>query len=213
MVRSIVLATRNPGKLKEIRQVLAPLGVEVTGLEAFQDVEEPPEHGSTFAENARAKATAYARATGRWCLADDSGLLVDALDGAPGVLSARYAAERRPPSASRQQIDTANNTKLLGELKKIPDDKRTARFICHLALSDGEKILLETSGTVEGRIAHHPRGTNGFGYDPLFIADETGCTTAELPPERKNEISHRGKAVRSFADLLKSFLQTRTAPQ
>ena len=204
--RSIVLATRNPGKLREIRQVLAPAGVEVNALDSFGDIEAPEEHGSTFAENACSKAIAYARATQQWCLADDSGLAVDALNGAPGVRSARYAADRCPPDAPREQIDTANNAKLLDELKDVPDGRRTARFICHLALSDGRRILVETFGAFEGRIAHRPRGKNGFGYDPLFIADETGCTAAELAPEKKNQISHRGKAVRHFASLLEKLL-------
>jgi len=208
-MRSIVLATCNPGKLREIRQVLGDLAVEVEDLHAHADVAEPPEHGDSFAENARDKATHYARAIGKWCLADDSGLVVDALGGAPGVRSARYAAEDLPPDADRRQIDAANNAKLLVELNGVPDERRTARFVCHLALSDGQRILIETFDTVEGRIGRRPRGENGFGYDPLFIADETACTTAELPPEKKNRISHRGKAVRHFASLLRSFLSTR----
>jgi XTP/dITP diphosphohydrolase len=200
------LATRNAGKLREIRQVLADLTVEVVGLDAFDQIPEPSEHGASFSENARDKALAYARATDRWALADDSGLVVDALGGAPGVRSARYAADRCPPDATRDQIDTANNAKLLAELQGVPDERRTARFICHLVLADAQRVLIETSDAIEGRIAHAPRGTNGFGYDPLFIADETGCTTAELPPERKNAISHRGKALRRFTELLGDFL-------
>ena len=205
--RSLVLATGNPGKLREIRQILAPLGVEVRGLDSFGDIEAPEEHGSTFAENARSKAIYYARATHQWCLADDSGLVVDALGGAPGVRSARYAADRLPPDAPRDRIDLANNAKLLSELERVPDERRTARFICHLALSDEKGVLLETSGSFEGRIAHRPRGKNGFGYDPVFIADETHCTAAELPPQEKNRISHRGRAVRHFASLLGELLE------
>ena len=207
-MQSIVLASRNGGKLREIRQVLVVLPVEVAGLDALADIEEPEEHGSTFAENARAKAMYYARATSRWCLADDSGLVVDALGGLPGVRSARYAAELCTPDATRDEIDAANNAKLLAELEGVPEAKRTGRFVCHLALSDGRRILIETFDTIEGRIARQPRGRNGFGYDPIFIADEAGCTTAELSPEEKNEISHRGKAVRHFAKLLNSFLST-----
>ena len=205
-MRSIVLATRNAGKLREIRQVLSGLNVQVRSLDEFPDVDQAPEHGATFADNARDKAMYYARATNQWCLADDSGLIVDALDGAPGVQSARYTADTLGPGATREQIDAANNARLLAELTDVGDDERTARFVCHLALSDGQKILIETFDTVEGRIATHPRGTNGFGYDPIFIADETNTTTAELPPERKNAISHRGKAVRHFARLLASVL-------
>lgn len=205
-MRSIVLATRNPGKLREIRQVLEELPVNVLGLdEIAPSLEEPEETGSTFAENAAQKARYYAQQTGQWCLADDSGLAVDALNGEPGVHSARYAADRIG-NASRDLMDAANNAKLLEALKDVPDEQRTARFICHLALCDGDRIILETYDTIEGRIGHHAKGSNGFGYDPLFVADETGCTTAELPPERKNAISHRGKALRYFARLLNSVL-------
>jgi XTP/dITP diphosphohydrolase len=205
-IPTIVLATGNPGKVREIRQMLAPLPVDVDSLERFQEIPEPEEMGATFAENARDKARYYARATGCWALADDSGLVVDALDGAPGVRSARYAADRVAPDAGRSEIDAANNARLLEELEGLGDEQRTARFVCHLALADDQRVLIETFDTVEGRIAHAPAGTNGFGYDPLFIAEETGCTTAQLSSEPKNAISHRGKAVRHFAGLLNSFL-------
>jgi XTP/dITP diphosphohydrolase len=203
--RRIVLASRNPGKVREIRAVLAGAGIEAVGLDEIDPrraIPEPAEHGASFAENARAKAAYYARATRAWALADDSGLEVAALGGAPGVRSARYAADRCPTDAARDQIDAANNAKLLRELEGIGDERRGARFVCHLALSDGRNILLEATGVVEGRIAHRPAGRNGFGYDPLFFVGELGCTTAQLPPERKNEISHRGRAVREFARLL-----------
>jgi len=186
--------------------VLAGLPVEADGLDPSWAIEQPKETGATFAENARQKALHYARATGRWCLADDSGLVVDALGGRPGVLSARYAADLCSPGAARQQIDAANNAKLLAEMKDVPEGRRTARFVCHLALSDGERILIETSDTIEGRIGYEPIGSNGFGYDPIFIADQTGCTTAQLTPEEKNQISHRGKAARRFASLLRELL-------
>ena len=210
-MQRIVLATTNPGKLREIRQALGDLPIDVLGPETFGEIDEPAEDGSTFAANAAIKACYYARATHTWCLADDSGLVVDALDGAPGVLSARYAAQKVPASAGRGEIDAANNAKLLEDLADIPDQQRTARFVCHLALSDGQTILLEACGTVEGRIASAPSGQNGFGYDPLFIADETGCTVADLSAERKNQISHRGKAVRRFAELLRAYLQENAA--
>lgn len=206
MICSIVVATCNVGKLREIREVLSNLSVDVIGLDKFPDVVAPEEHGSTFAANARLKAIYYAELTGRWCLADDSGIVVDALAGRPGVLSARYAADLCPPEATREQIDSANNTKLLNELKGVGDAERTARYVCHLALADEHEILIETSGTMEGRIAHHLLGCNGFGYDPLFIAHQTGCTVAELTGEQKNQISHRGKAVRKFAKLLGELL-------
>jgi XTP/dITP diphosphohydrolase len=204
--RQILLATRNPGKLREIREVLEPLGVRVAGLEAYPDLAEPEENGATFAENARQKALYYARATGQWCLADDSGLVVDALGGEPGVRSARYAADQCPAGSDRATIDRANNRKLLSALAEVPDDKRTARFLCHLALASPERILIETFDTVEGRMGREEHGKNGFGYDPLFFIPEMNCTTAELPAEAKNRISHRGKAVSHFAGLLRSFL-------
>ena len=129
---------------------------------------------------------------------------------APGILSARYAADRCPGGASRRQIDRANNAKLLEALRDVDDEGRVARFVCCLALADGERILLESRGQVEGRIARAEHGGNGFGYDPLFFVPELGKTTAELAAERKNAISHRGKAVRRFASALRDLL---TPPQ
>jgi XTP/dITP diphosphohydrolase len=186
--------------------VLADLPLTVAGLEEFGDIAEPDETGATFAENARQKALYYAAATGAWCLADDSGLIVDALGGEPGVRSARYAADETPAGAARAAIDAANNARLLRNLAAVPDEKRTARFMCHLAMADPSRVLIETFDTVEGRIIHKPRGGGGFGYDPLFLLPELGLTTAELPPEQKNAISHRGKALRHFASLLRSML-------
>jgi len=211
-VRRIVLASRNPGKVREIGQVLGELPVRVVPLGPAGAAEEPLEEGSTFAENARHKALYYARATGQWCLADDSGLVVDALDGAPGVHSARYAEEGLPPGADRRARDAANIAKLLAALAETPDEQRTARFVCHLALADPQRILLEASGEVEGRIVRRPRGSNGFGYDPVFLVPEDGRTAAEMSPDEKNAISHRGKAVRSFARRLRRFLADRAGP-
>lgn len=209
-VRRIVLASRNPGKAREIRQVLGDLPVEVVSLGQFGGIDEPAEEGSTFAENARRKALYYARLTGHWCLADDSGLVVDALGGAPGVHSARYAEEELPPGADRPARDAANTAKLLAALADTPDEQRTARFVCHLALADPRRVLLETSGEVEGVIARRPRGSNGFGYDPVFLVPQARRTAAEMSGEEKNAVSHRGKAVRNFARLLKGFLADRT---
>lgn len=206
MTHSIVLATTNPGKLREIQRGLADLDVQVTGLGDEEGIPEPEETGATFADNARDKALYYARVTGRWCLADDSGLVVDALGGRPGVYSARYAAEDCFPPASRDVLDRANNAKLLRELTGVPEEKRTARFVCRLALAVGGEIVIEADGVVEGCITHEQVGENGFGYDPLFFVPELGCTTAELSPEQKNRISHRGRAVRKFAEKLKRFL-------
>ena len=202
----IVIASGNPGKVREIRKSLGELPVEVIDLISLSSVPEPDEKGSTFEENARHKAIYYACNTHNWCLADDSGLVVDALNGAPGVKSARYASDCLPTNATREQIDAANNSKLLAELTDVPDRDRTARFVCHLALSDGEKINLESTGVVEGKIGHQPVGKNGFGYDPLFIAEEVGCSLAQLSKQEKNRISHRGKAVRRFVKLLQKYL-------
>jgi XTP/dITP diphosphohydrolase len=206
LARRVILATRNPGKLREIQRELAGLDVEVAGLEAWEHVPEPDETGETFAENARLKALYYASSTGDWCLADDSGLVVDALDGAPGVCSARYAAGDCPPNADRSEVDEANNARLLRELRDVPDAERSARFVCCLALADAREVIIEAEGFVEGRIGHEPRGQNGFGYDPLFFVPELGCTTAELTAEEKNRISHRGQAVRQFVGRLKAHL-------
>ena len=197
-----MLASRNPGKVREIRQVLGGLGLELPGLEERPFVPEPAEDGETFAQNARHKALYYAAALGECCLADDSGLEVDALGGAPGIRSARYAAEDCPAGAGRDQIDAANNAKLLAALSAVPAERRTARFVCHAVLADPRGVLLEARGTIEGRIGFEPRGSNGFGYDPLFFVPELGCTTAELDPQRKNALSHRGKAMRRLAEMM-----------
>ncbi len=206
----ILLAGRNPSKAREIAATMTPLGISVVSLDEIDPdgkILTPEETGDTCAENARAKANYYAAATGQPALADDSGLVVDALGGAPGVRSARFAQENFPPHASRADIDKANNAKLLGELSGIDEEKRTARFVCCLALSDGQNIIAEASGVLEGVIARKPRGHNGFGYDPLFFIPEMGRTTAELSAEKKNEISHRGLAVRKFAAMLKEMLE------
>ena len=187
--------------------MLGSLPVQVVGLESKASIDEPPETGQTFAENARQKALYYARATGLWCLADDSGLVVDALGGAPGVHSARYAAESFPPNADRPARDAANTAKLLATLRDVPDERRTARFVCHLALADRDAILLESTGTVEGLIAREPHGANGFGYDPVFLIPACRLTVAEIPEAEKNALSHRGQAVRHFAHLLADLLE------
>ncbi|MCJ7544478.1 MAG: RdgB/HAM1 family non-canonical purine NTP pyrophosphatase [Phycisphaerae bacterium] len=208
--RAIVLATGNPGKVREITAALGDLAVEILSLERFADIAPPAETGQTFAANARDKALYYAAATGQWCLAEDSGLVVDALDGAPGVHSARYAADRCPPGADRATVDQANNAKLLEALAGVPTGLRTARFLCHLALAGEGRVLIETFDTVEGLIAEAPRGRGGFGYDPVFVIPSLGRTTAELSPQQKNALSHRGKAVRHLARLLASFLSQRS---
>ena len=206
----IVLASGNSAKLREIRQTLGDLPVRVVALGDLAPIGEPVEDGRTFADNARLKALYYARATGHWCLADDSGLVVDALDGAPGVTSARYSRDQFGGDVDRATLTAANNARVLAELGDRPPESRTARFVCHLALADGDDVLLEASGTVEGIITEAPRGDAGFGYDPLFLIPEMGMTAAEMTPEQKNAISHRGKAVRKFAELLAELLVRRS---
>ncbi|HUU60491.1 MAG TPA: RdgB/HAM1 family non-canonical purine NTP pyrophosphatase [Phycisphaerae bacterium] len=205
-MRCLVLATSNAGKVREIRRALQELPLRILGLAELGQIDEPAETGGTFADNARLKASYYARAAGTWALAEDSGLEVDALGGAPGVYSARYAAGDCAPDAPRQTIDQANNAKVLRALAGVPDERRTGRFVCCMVLADPQRILLEAGGSVEGQITRAPRGDNGFGYDPLFYVPELGCTTAELSTEQKNRISHRGKAVRRFAKRLADLL-------
>ncbi|HYW81422.1 MAG TPA: RdgB/HAM1 family non-canonical purine NTP pyrophosphatase [Thermoguttaceae bacterium] len=213
MEHTILVATTNPGKVRELRAMLGD-AVQWASLADFPNVSEVVEDGATFAENARKKATEYAQATGLWTLADDSGLVVDALDGAPGVKSARFSGEV-PPGTDRKVTDRRNIAKLLELLKDVPAEKRTARFVCHLCLatphvaqppSGAPQVLIETSGKVEGRIIDEPAGTNGFGYDPVFFVPELGKTVAQLPDEQKNAISHRGNAIANFKPLLAELL-------
>ena len=216
-----LLASSNPHKLEEIRAVVAaqrPLPVELIGLDdRNQQIDEPAEDQPTFEGNALLKARHYAEVTGLPCLADDSGLEVDALGGEPGVRSARYAGVRGP----RRVVDPANNKLLLERLGDTPADRRTARFVCAMALVFNPSQCRGRSntvrGTVEGRILlpaaaadpaqpHLGRGTNGFGYDPLFFVPELGKTTAELAPHEKNAISHRGRAARLMWARLQTLL-------
>jgi len=198
----LLFASTNPHKVREVHAILRGLGIEVIGLDAVEHTgPEPVEDGDTFAANARIKAVHYARATGCWCLADDSGLTVDALGGEPGVRSARYAGV----GVSRTERDMANNAKLLHELKRTPPADRTARFVCSMCLADPPgTVVAETSGTMEGMIGSEPRGDNGFGYDPLFVLPRLACTSAELPPDKKNVLSHRGDALRQMAERLRA---------
>ena len=195
MSRTLVAATGNPGKLAELERLLDGLGWEVVAQSAY-GVEPPPEDGLTFVENAIIKARHAAERTGRSALADDSGIVVDVLGGAPGVHSARYAGEGSD--------DAANNEKLLRALAGVPDAERTARFECAVVwLRDPrDPVPLIARGTWTGRVLDAPRGTNGFGYDPLFLDPESGCTAAELAPARKDALSHRGQALRSLRELL-----------
>lgn len=192
-MKRIVLATKNKGKIKEMRELLAPMNIEVLSLADFSPVDDAEENGATFAENAMLKARYYFAHTGTPCLADDSGLEVDALGGRPGVYSARYSGE--------DATDAANNVKVLQEMEGIEKDKRTARFRCAMALV-GEGVELTTDGTCEGALLTEERGQGGFGYDPIFYVPKFDRTLAEMSSEEKNSISHRGAAVRKMADLI-----------
>jgi non-canonical purine NTP pyrophosphatase (RdgB/HAM1 family) len=198
---SLLVATSNPHKVRELREVLAPLSIHVRGLSPEQNgLDEPVEDADSFEGNARIKAVYYARALGLPCVAEDSGLEVDALGGAPGVYSARYAGS----TGERESRDRANNEKLLEELARLGPVDRSARFVCALCLVDARgRVLFEARGTYCGVIAAAPRGTKGFGYDPLLYLPELGRTSAELTPEQKNARSHRGAAARSLAAHLK----------
>lgn len=192
----IVLASRNPGKHREIAAVLSPLGIRLESLDSSAPVREIVESGATFKENAKLKASAVARATGEWAVADDSGLSVDALDGAPGVKSARYAGD--------EADYRANNRKLLAEMEGVPEEERGARFVCAVALAkpDGE-IALTACGEVEGTITREERGAGGFGYDPLFYYAPFEGTFAEAGVERKNEVSHRARALGELIERMR----------
>jgi XTP/dITP diphosphohydrolase len=187
-----VLATRNAGKIEELQRILAPYGVQLVGLDP--DFEPGPETAPDFRGNAVAKAREAAAHTGLPAVADDSGLAVDALNGMPGILSARWAG--------RHGDDLANLELLLGQVADVPPERRTARFVCAAAavLPDGRELVVEEA--LEGRIIDVPRGTNGFGYDPIFVPDGETRTSAELSSAEKDAISHRGKAFRALAPLL-----------
>lgn len=198
MTRRVVLATRNPHKVSELRRILAPYGIDLVGLDAFPDVADVPETGATFADNALLKARATAVATGMVAVADDSGLTVVALGGMPGVLSARWAGRARD--------DLANLRLVLDQMHDVAEDRRAAAFVCAAAAAapDGREVVVE--GRVDGVVTRAPRGTNGFGYDPIFQPAGQTRTTAEMAPEDKDSLSHRGKAFRALAPLLADLL-------
>ena len=206
----MLIATGNPHKVEEIAAVLGGLGIACDGLDALgEPYPEPVEDGETIEANARIKARAYSKMTGRVCLADDSGLEIDALGGRPGVHSARYAAARFPADAARAARDAANNGLVIEELAGVPALSRSARFVCVLCVASPDgTILAEVRGTFEGRIGEPetdsvPRGGHGFGYDPLFlIAPEFERTGAEMEPAEKNRISHRGRALVLLAEKI-----------
>ena len=203
MSQKLLIATHNQGKVREYRAVLSDLPLEVTYLDAEGITFEAEETGATFADNAIEKARAYAAATGLLTWADDSGLDVDALHGAPGVLSARYGA----PEA---RTDQDRNRLLLAHLAGVPEDSRTARFHCVVALVGPDGQVHTADGVCEGRIAFEPFGSHGFGYDPIFLVAEAGYaqTMAELDPAHKNTISHRGRAAQAAKRVLRDMIDT-----
>jgi XTP/dITP diphosphohydrolase len=199
-MRRILIATSNPGKLRDFAGAAAPHGIELAGIPNFASLPSVIEDGLTFEANARKKAEEYSRyVAGEIVVADDSGLEVDALNGAPGVHSARYAAEQ-PHLANENTDDEANNARVLRELRKVPPENRTGRFVCVLAAARDGKTVATFRGTAEGVILDFPRGTNGFGYDPLFYFPQIQKTFAELSAEEKANYSHRGAAFRQFLE-------------
>ena len=228
VAKKILVATTNPGKIAEIRAML-DFDVEWLGLSDFPGINEIEEDGLTFAENARKKAVGYSEATGLWTIADDSGLVIDALGGTPGVKSARFAEaadrdstfvtrasahvarfyERRVTSDERRTIDHKNMAKVLKLLEGVPKEERTARFVCCLCLACPEKVLAETEGKLEGVIIEKEIGSNGFGYDPIFFVPNLNKTVAQLTREEKNAISHRGNAIRELKHFLEQLYKVK----
>lgn len=198
-MKTVIIATKNEGKAKEFESLFKEKGYQIQTLLDFPNAPDVEETGTTFEENAILKAEAIATQFGQVVIADDSGLIVDALDGRPGVYSARYAGE--------DKNDLANTNKVLNELVGVPFDERTARFYCALAIASPKQATMTVSGTIEGYITEKPRGENGFGYDPIFYVKEVGKTTAELSKEEKNKISHRAHALRKLEEQLDQFLK------
>ncbi|MBC8627734.1 XTP/dITP diphosphatase [Blautia stercoris] len=193
-MKRMIFATGNENKMKEIREILGALPLEILSMKEAGVSADIVEDGKTFEENALIKARAICKLAGEMVLADDSGLEIDYLNKEPGIYSARYMGE-----------DTSyhiKNKSLIDRLEGVPEEKRTARFVCAIAavFPDGKELVVR--GTVEGIIGYEEKGENGFGYDPIFYLPERGCTTAELPPEEKNSISHRGNALRLMKELL-----------
>ena len=203
MTKTILIATQNVGKVAEMRRMLhvitSDLGISLVGLDAFPKIESPEENGATFIENATIKARYYADAFQMLAIADDSGLVVDALQGAPGIHSARYGG----PGLD----DTERYALLLDNMTDIPDSERDARFVCAVCVAGNSTDILTAEGSVEGNIAHGPRGNNGFGYDPIFVPAGETRTVAELSEHEKDSISHRGRAIRAIVPDLYELLR------
>lgn len=194
-MKRIIFATGNQGKMREIREILKDIDAEVLSMKEAGAEADIVEDGATFEENAVIKAKAICEMTGEIILADDSGLEIDYLNKEPGVYSARYMGED-----TSYHIKNAN---LIGRLKGVPDEQRTARFVCAVAAAFPGGTVKTVRETMEGRIGYEEKGENGFGYDPIFFLPEYGCTAAELSMEEKNKISHRGKALRAIKDELR----------
>ena len=195
MIERIIFATRNPGKMKEIKMILEDLDIPVLSMKEAGIEADIIEDGNTFEENALIKAKTICQISGEVVLADDSGLEIDWLNGEPGVYSARYMGEN-----TSYHIKNKN---LIERLDGVPDEKRTARFVCVMAAAFPDGDTITTKGTIEGRIGYEERGENGFGYDPIFWLPQYHCSTSELSLERKNELSHRGNALRAMKEKLK----------
>ncbi len=190
----LLVATTNPDKLREIRELLSGLPVALSGLEDLPPIGEPEETGATFEDNARLKARHYAAASGLLTVAEDSGLVIDALGGEPGVRSARFV---RPDASYPERF-----SEIFRRLAQHPEHSRTARFVCALAVSRDDRIVFEATGVVDGEIVEPPRGQGGFGYDPIFYYPPYGRTLAEVEPDAKLRVAHRGVAFRILADWL-----------
>ncbi|MDY4693271.1 MAG: XTP/dITP diphosphatase [Blautia sp.] len=195
MIKKIIFATGNKDKMREIREILADMDVQVVSMKEAGIQADIVENGSTFEENAVIKAKTICEMTGEITLADDSGLEIDYLNKEPGIYSARYMGED-----TSYHIKNAN---LIKRLEGVPDEKRTARFVCAVAAAFPDGRVETVRGTMEGRIGYEEKGENGFGYDPIFYLPEYGCTSAQLPREEKNRISHRGKALRAIKEELR----------
>lgn len=195
MKRKVIFATSNENKMREIREILQDLNLEILSMQEAGIQADIVENGTTFEENAKIKAWEIAKVCKEIVLADDSGLEIDYLDKAPGIYSARYMGENTPYSVK--------NKELIKRLEGVEEKKRTARFVCAIAASFPDGTIEVVRETIEGRIGYEEKGQNGFGYDPIFYVPAYGCTTAELSREQKNEISHRGKALRKMKEIIK----------
>lgn len=199
-MNEVIIATKNRGKAREFEDIFRSRGYVIRTLLDYPEIADIEETGNSFEENAILKAEAVSKQLNIRVISDDSGLMIDALEGRPGIFSARYAGE--------QKDDEANIDKVLKELSGIPSNKRTARFYCALALAAPGQKTLTVSGTCEGRILEERRGTNGFGYDPIFFVPEKGLSMAELSGDEKNQISHRANAIKKMDMMLDSFLES-----